>query len=143
MFDNLAGERGQPAASYAQSMFANALYAKELSRRLQVRGITVNAVNPGQVRGMGLGKPLGLVRRLAQIAALPFQRTPAQGAATIALLAASPDAAGITGEYWQDCAIAPGNPLLDDAAMSVRLWETSEAILAVHASRSQRLARAA
>jgi WW domain-containing oxidoreductase len=145
MFDNLAGQRFyQPAVFYAQSKLANALYAKELSRRLQARGIAVNAVNPGEVRGTGLGKNLSLARRLGRFAALPFSRTPAQGAATIALLAASPNVTGITGEYWQDCAIARGSPLLDDAALSERLWHASEAIIAEHSpARLQGLARAA
>jgi len=145
MFDNLAGQRFyHPAMFHAQSKLANALYAKELSRRLQPRGIAVNAVNPGEVRGTGLGRYWGLGRRLGRLAALPFSRTPAQGAATIALLAGSPNVSGITGEYWQDCAIARANPVLDDGAMAVRLWNTSEAIIAAHRpSRLQALARAA
>jgi WW domain-containing oxidoreductase len=145
MFDNLAGQRSyQPAIFYAQSQLANALYAKELSRRLQARGIAVNAVNPGKVRDRGFGKYWGLGRRLGQLAALPFSRSPAQGAATIALVAASPSVTGITGEYWQDCVISRANPLLDDSALAMRLWETSEAIIAQHRpSHLQGLARAA
>src|SRR5258708_30796831 len=55
-------------------------------------------------------------------------KSPAQGAATQALLAGSPQVAGITGEYWSDCQIAQGNPLLADEGLSRRLWETSECI---------------
>jgi NAD(P)-dependent dehydrogenase (short-subunit alcohol dehydrogenase family) len=145
MFDNLDGHRSYQAAVFdAHSKFANALYAKELSRRLLARGIAVNSVNPGAVEGAGLGKNPGLARRLARLAALPFRRTPAQGAATIALLVASPTVTGITGEYWQDGAVARGNPLLDDDAMALRLWETSEALLgAYRESRAQSLPKAA
>jgi WW domain-containing oxidoreductase len=35
-----------------------------------------------------------------------------------------PDAAGVSGEYWRDCKMAPGNPLLDDADLGLRLWES-------------------
>jgi len=145
MFDNLAGQRFyKPAWFYQQSKFANAVYAKELSRRLQARGITVNTVNPGAVLGTALGRHSSWVRRLARLAALPFGRSPAQGAATVALLAASPNAAGVSGEYWYGCKIARGNPLLNDAELALRLWNTSEDIIAKHrASQTQALARAA
>jgi WW domain-containing oxidoreductase len=64
-------------------------------------------------------------------------KSPAQGAATQTLLAASPQVAGMTGEYWSDCQIAPGNPLLADEGLGRRLWETSEGIVSsIGAARS-------
>lgn len=120
MFDNLDGRRFyQPAIFYAQSKLANALYAKELSRRLCSRGIAVNAADPGAAR-----------TRLTQgFAARLFAKSPAQAAATQALLAASPHAAGATGEYWRNCKISHGNVLLDDTALAGRLWDISRQIL--------------
>jgi WW domain-containing oxidoreductase len=48
MFDNLDGRRFyKPFMFYGQSKLANALFAKELSRRLIARGIAVNSVHPG------------------------------------------------------------------------------------------------
>ncbi len=145
MFDNLDGLRSyETSVFYAHSKFANALYAKELSRRLLSRGIAVNSVNPGRVHGMGMRDNPSLARRLGRFAALPFRRTPAQGAAGIALLVASPSSTGISGEYWQDCAIARGNPLLNDHALATRLWETSEALIVAHRdSRPQSFPKAA
>jgi NAD(P)-dependent dehydrogenase (short-subunit alcohol dehydrogenase family) len=69
-------------------------------------------------------------RRLSHRVARLFMKSPAQGAATQALLAASPQVGGIMGEYWSDCQIAQGNPLLADAGLTRRLWETSERITA-------------
>ncbi len=116
MFDNLDGRRFyQPTTFYAQSKLANALYAKELSRRLGSRGIAVNSVDPGIAR-----------TRLTQgFAARLFARTASCAAATQALLAASPQAAGTTGEYWRNCKISKGNALLDDTALAGRLWDVS------------------
>jgi WW domain-containing oxidoreductase len=116
MFDNLDGRRFyQPAAFYAQSKLANALYAKELSRRLRGRGIAVNSVDPGTAR-----------TRLTQgFAARLFAKTAPQAAATQALLAVSPHVAGTTGEYWRDCGISKGNALLDDTSLAGRLWDIS------------------
>jgi WW domain-containing oxidoreductase len=116
MFDNLDGQRFyQPTTFYAQSKLANALYAKELSRRLNNRGIAVNSVDPGVAR----------TRLTRGFAARLFAKTAPQAAATQALLAASPQAAGTTGEYWQNCKISKGNALLDDTALAGRLWDFS------------------
>jgi len=130
MFDNLDGSQSyRPFAFYAQSKLAAALYAKELSRRLMSRGIAVNSVHPGATKGTRLNKylrwPLTFVLSVAQL----FMRNAQRGAATQALLAASPRVAGITGEYWADCQIAAGNPLLTDDVLASRLWDVSERIV--------------
>lgn len=133
MFDNLDGhESYRPFAFYAQSKLAAALYAKELSRRLAARGIAVNSVHPGATKGTRLNKylrgPLALLASMAKL----FMRSASRGAATQALLAASPRVTGITGEYWADCQIARGSRLLGDDALAARLWEVSERIVAEH-----------
>jgi WW domain-containing oxidoreductase len=120
MFDNLDGSQFYDASTfYAQSKLANALYAKELSRRLAARGITANSADPGAARTR-IRK--GLLTRL-------FAKTAAQAAATQAFLAASPDASGITGEYWSNCKITEGNALLQDTALARRLWDVSQEVL--------------
>jgi WW domain-containing oxidoreductase len=136
MFDNLDGRRSyDPLTFYAQSKFANALHAKELSRRLAPRGITVNSLHPGATRGTRLHKSSRLAFRIALSAAQPFMRSPAQGAATQALLAGSPLIEGITGEYWFNCAVARAHPLIDDLQLARRLWSLSENIIERHSSR--------
>jgi WW domain-containing oxidoreductase len=130
MFDNLDGRRFyDPGIFHGQAKLATALYAKELSRRLISRGVSVNSLDPGATRGTGIDKYRSSNRRLSLWAAHCFKKSPAQGAATQALLAASPQVAGITGEYWSDCKIARGSPLLADGALTRRLWETSERIV--------------
>jgi WW domain-containing oxidoreductase len=145
MFDNLAGQQFYQAdLFYRQSKLANAIYSRELSRRLQPRGVIVNAVDPGEVRGTAIGRRAGLLRRLAKFLVRPFRRSPAQGAATSALLAASPNAAGVSGAYWRHCNPAPANSLLEDTDLAARLWKLSEDIIAAHReSRARLLAYAA
>jgi WW domain-containing oxidoreductase len=135
MFDNLDGHRFyEPSIFYGQSKLANALYAKELSRRLGSRGIAVNAVDPGAAR-TGMNK--GYFARL-------FAKPAARAAATQALLAANPQASGITGQYWSDCRISHGSPLLEDSVLARRLWDVSEEIVGRASSPDERsLQRAA
>jgi WW domain-containing oxidoreductase len=139
MFDNLDGRRSyQPFVFYGQSKFAMALYAKELSRRLKRRGIAVNSVHPGATKGtrlnqhlaQALGRPLALLHAVARL----FMRNTQRGAATPALLAASPGVTGISGEYWSDCRITDGHPLLGDVDLAKRLWEVSDRIVAAPAA---------
>jgi WW domain-containing oxidoreductase len=133
MFDNLDGRRFyKPFMFYGQSKLANGLFAKELSRRLSARGIAVNSLHPGATRGTGLNKSAGLAAKIALSAAQLFMKSAARGAATQALLAASPSVSGITGEYWSNCRIAAGNSLLQDAGLAERLWEVSDDIVSRH-----------
>jgi WW domain-containing oxidoreductase len=130
MFDNLDGHRFyDPMIFYGQSKFAAALYAKELSRRLHRRAIAVNSLHPGAARGAGLRKDLLLPLRVVRSTVQQFMKSVGQRAATGALLAASPCVAGITGEYWSDCRIDEGNPLLNDGELAKRLWQVSMQIV--------------
>jgi len=130
MFDNLDGHRFyDPRTFYGQSKFAVALYAKELSRRLRRRAIAVNSLHPGATKGTSLRKDLFPALRVVQSTVQLFMKSPGQRAATAALLAASPSVTGITGEYWSDCQIAKGNPLLQDGELAKRLWQVSMQIV--------------
>jgi WW domain-containing oxidoreductase len=105
------------------------LYAKELSRRLRRRGIAVNSLHPGATKSTGLRQDLLLPLRVVRSTVQLFMRSASQRAATAALLAASPCVAGITGEYWSDCQVAEGNPLLNDLKLAQRLWLVSMQIV--------------
>ncbi|MEP6549122.1 MAG: SDR family NAD(P)-dependent oxidoreductase [Gammaproteobacteria bacterium] len=136
MFDNLNGQEFyKPFLFYGQSKLANGLFAKELSRRLSPRGITVNSLHPGATRGTGLNRSVAWPLRMALKIGQTFVKSASQGAATQALLAASPQVSGITGEFWANCQISKGSPLLEDAELATRLWRVSEDIVAQHRSR--------
>jgi WW domain-containing oxidoreductase len=131
MFDNLDGHRSyDPMTFYGQSKIAVALYAKELSRRLRRRAIAVNSLHPGATKGTVLRRDLLLSLRVVRSTVQQFMKSAGQRAATGALLAASPCVTGITGEYWSDCQVAEGNPLLNDSELAKRLWQISLQIVA-------------
>jgi WW domain-containing oxidoreductase len=112
--------------SYGRTESANAIYAKELSRRVAPRGVSVNSWDSGSIRGAKLDP--GIAPRLIYRAARLFMKSATQRAATAALLAASPLAAGISGEHWSRCRITH-DPLLADEILIKRFWETSEQIV--------------
>jgi WW domain-containing oxidoreductase len=130
LFDNLDAHEGyRPLRFYGQSKLANALFARELSRRLAVRGVAANAAHPGVIFGTRLMRGYGRPGMLFAAVAKHFGRSVAQGAATQTLLAGSPLVAGVSGMFWADCQIAKGSPHLRDRAMAERLWTMTEDII--------------
>jgi WW domain-containing oxidoreductase len=126
MYENLGGERLYDSYAFdGQGEIATALFAKELSRRLDARGVAVNSFRCGAT-----GNRTSRAQRLIQSIARHFTKSDAQRAATPALLAASPLVAGMTGEYWSNCQRSLGNPLRLDLGLAKRLWEVSAQIAA-------------
>ena len=118
----------EPLVSSGRARSASAIYAKELSRRLAPRGVSVNSFDAGFITDAGLNDDEGWTRRLIRGVARLFTKSDAQRAATAALLAASPQVAGMSGENWSNCQICHANPLLSDEIVAKRLWDTSEQI---------------
>ena len=90
--------------AYRQSKACDRLWSWALARRLETRGITVNAMTPGWVPDTELSR--NLLPEVRQARARPG-RTVAQGADTAVWLAASPDVAGVTARFYSDRREAP------------------------------------
>jgi NAD(P)-dependent dehydrogenase (short-subunit alcohol dehydrogenase family) len=115
----------RPFKAYRQSKLANMLYTHELARRLEGRGITVNAMHPGLVK-TDIGRDQGWLAWLLRGYVLRRALTPEEGARTLVYLAASPEAAGVTGRFFvREQVRAPASASLDEEAAR-RLWEMSE-----------------
>ena len=100
-FDNLQGTpRYNRLRAYSQSKLAVVLLSCEFARQLEGTGVTVNALDPGLVAtGIISGNgswPWVLFQSLANLMAI----SPAQGAQSPIHLAASPDVAAVTGQYF-------------------------------------------
>ena len=134
-FDNLAAERGyDPWAAYGRSKFANLLFAKELARRFAGPPRTANAVHPGVILETNLTRnmnfPAWLAPAISGIGTALVLKTIAQGAATQCYVATNPAVAGVSGKYFADCNVANPRADAEDASVSKRLWDMSEAIAA-------------
>ena len=119
-------------AAYARSKFANVMFTAGLARRLDDQ--TANCFHPGFVPGSGLWRNSPLLVRLGTRLAfvLPAaltggvadtSRTAARNAV---YLAASPDAADVTGAYFDDCERTPPSAAASDVLAQRDLWSLSE-----------------
>src|SRR5437867_4237238 len=121
-FDDLQGERRYGGfGAYGQSKLAQILFTKELARRLQGTGVTVNACHPGVIRtNLGMGGS-SVVVRFVQM----FFKDPERGAETPIYLAVSPDVEGVTGKYFANRRIREPSRAARDPDVARRLFDVS------------------
>ncbi len=129
-FNNLSGEQGyKPFTAYGQSKLANALLAKEISRRYADAPLTANAVHPGMV-ATNLGRHISGKPRDPDAPLRKGFKTADQGAATQVYVAIDDRLAGVSGYYFEDC-----NPVqmqgenANSVELAEQLWEVSEEIV--------------
>ncbi len=131
-FGDLQSERSYRAfAVYGASKLANVYFARELARRLDGTGVTVNSLHPGFV-GTRLARDGdgGLVGDVAMALLRPFALSPAKGARTSIYAASSPDLDGVTGQYLARGRVSAPAPIALDDRAARRLWDVSEALVA-------------
>ncbi len=116
---------------YGQSKLANILFTRELARRVDGSGVTVNALHPGGV-ATGLGaNNAPRVQRVLMALGRPFLRTPESGARTSIYLASAPEVAAVSGEYFANRKQRPGSRESRDMEIARRLWDVSEQLTGV------------
>jgi NAD(P)-dependent dehydrogenase (short-subunit alcohol dehydrogenase family) len=128
-FDDLQAERHRYRwmDAYIKSKLANIYFARELARRLDGTGVTVNALHPGFVRSeLGRGGDLGGVYGFGTKLGAPFAISSERGARTTTYLASSPEVEGVTGEYFFKCKPAKLSKAAQDDDAARRLWDVSE-----------------
>ena len=127
-FDDLQSEENySPGLAYAQSKLANVLFTRELSKRLEGKGVIAVALHPGVVK-TDLARHLSISKSwLASTILFPlawlFFKTPTQGAQTSIHCAVADDVE--SGLYYSDC--KPKEPAAQgkDDGVAKKLWEVS------------------
>jgi retinol dehydrogenase 14 len=125
-FDDLMGEgeySGQRA--YNQSKLANVMFTYELARHLEGTGVTATVLHPGMTStgfgaedaARGWGPLIAVMRQ--------FMKKPEQGAETSVYLASSPEAEGLTGQYFASRTPKKSHEASYDTATTTRLWQVS------------------
>jgi NAD(P)-dependent dehydrogenase (short-subunit alcohol dehydrogenase family) len=122
--DLRSGYQGMDA--YSRSKLANILFTRELARRLEGSGVTVNCLHPGVVRSdFGSNGDLGGVMGVGWAVMQPFLLSPKEGADTSIYLASSPDIEGTSGQYFDRRRVARTSSRAHDAEAAARLWRVS------------------
>jgi len=120
------------ARAYGNSKLMNILFTRELAKRLDGTGVTANCLHPGFVgTNFGRNNANNVAMRLLHRVIMQFGISPEKGARTIVHLAASPDVATISGEYFYKCKIATPTDAAQDDADAKRLWDISAKIAGV------------
>ena len=124
-FDNINSEKlYNNWDSYGQSKLANILFARELAKRLEGSGVTVNSLHPGVV-STELPRYLPFFLRCVGKTGSILYKTPEQGAQTTIHVAVHEELEGVSGLYFADCKpIEPSKEAQDDGAAK-KLWEMS------------------
>lgn len=114
-----------PLKAYAQSKLANIMFSNELAKRLEGTKVTTNALHPGAVAtnfgsdGKGLIAWLFKTFRWSLLSA-------EKGAETSIWLATSPQAEGLTGQYFTKKKAIKAKTIAYSKEALKRLWELSE-----------------
>lgn len=123
-WDDLHFERRKYSgtAAYNQSKLANVLFTKALARRLEGKGVTVNAVHPGVVATELVRDYPKLLVKLFHL----FLLTPEQGAACSLHVATAPELDGVTGLYFEKSKPKQAARAALDVDAQERLYSLSE-----------------
>lgn len=106
---------------YAVSKLCNVLFSSELARRAGGRGVTAYALHPGVVASDIWRRVPWPVRPLVTRRML----TTEQGARTSVYCATSPDLAGVSGRYYDNCAERQPSQVAT-RALGEQLWQRSQ-----------------
>lgn len=115
--------------AYSQSKLANVLFTRELAKRLQNTGVTVNSLHPGIVH-TELGRHMSFFSSyMAKIFIKPFLwpffKTAKSGAQTSIFAAIDPDLDAVTGKYFSDCKEKEVAEAGKDDTTAAWLWAVS------------------
>ncbi len=105
-FDDLESEKNYGLMkTYGRSKLANVLFTYELARRLKGTGVTANCLHPGVVRTRIMRDMPGFLQPAVRVAGM-LMLSPTKGAETSLYVATSEEVDGVTGEYFDKCAVA-------------------------------------
>jgi retinol dehydrogenase-12 len=111
-------------AAYGHTKLANVLFAKELNKRLEGKGVTAYSVHPGVV-ATDITRHFGVLGSIFRFVSTPFCKSIPQGAATTAFCAAAEPTSLDVGGYHGDCAPLAASEQGRSEKLALQLWEES------------------
>ncbi|XP_062973613.1 retinol dehydrogenase 12-like isoform X2 [Elgaria multicarinata webbii] len=129
-FHDLQGEKCyHRGLAYCHSKLANILFTRELAKRLQGTGVTVNALHPGTV-ATELTRHSFILNNLWKIMSF-FVKTPVEGAQTSVYCAVAEELESVSGKYFSDCTPAYVSPQGRNDETAKQLWNVSCELLGI------------
>ena len=120
-WDDLELRKGfSPWRAYSNSKLFNILFTRELAKRTEGMGVTVNSLHPGVV-ATGFAKTDGGVTALLARLAAPFLTKAEDGAKTSIHLCTAPTVAAVSGRYFANCRETTPRRLARDDQAAARL----------------------
>ena len=110
--------------AYGQSKLANVLFTRELAKRLQGSGVTVNALHPGIIM-TDIFRRLSTSFKFVMPLVSMFCKTVQEGAQTTIHLAVSEEIKGVSGLYFVDCEPKEPSKYAQNDEAAKKLWNTS------------------
>ncbi|XP_060072963.1 retinol dehydrogenase 14-like [Ylistrum balloti] len=120
-------DSGEP---YFDTKFANILFTKELSRRLEDSDVVINCLHPGTIRTELLRNVPQPFKLICYFIGLLYFKSPDEGAQTTIHCAVCDATKGVSGHYFMDCEVRDHtwyiNKKAYDEGLAKKLWEVSE-----------------
>lgn len=113
---------------YNNVKLCNVLFARELGRKWQSKGISVFSCHPGNMVSSSLSRNWWFYRLLFAVVR-PFTKSLQQAAATTIYCATAEELTGLTGLYFNNCYICETSKKGQSDYMGERLWAISEEII--------------
>lgn len=110
--------------AYNNAKLCNVLFAFELARRWQNRGICVFALHPGNMVSSHLSRNWWWYRLLFAIVR-PFTKSLQQAASTTVYCATAHELNGLTGLYFNNCYVCSSSVASKNERLQRSLWELS------------------
>lgn len=113
---------------YNNAKLCNVLFAHELGRRWQSKGISAFCCHPGNMVSTSLQRNWWFYRLLFAIVR-PFTKSLQQAAATTVYCATAPELTGLTGIYFNNCYICEPSKLSQSEELARELWNLSHTMI--------------
>ncbi len=137
-FAHLQSDKGYSSyGAYGKSKLANVLFTRELAKRLAGSGVTVNCLHPGVVasrfaqprvvNGSAHGGDPSAASFLASQGIAPEE-----SAEALVYLASSPEAAQMTGQYFNQSRLSTPSEEAQDDTTAKKLWVESERLAGIN-----------
>lgn len=111
--------------AYGQAKLCNALFANELQRRYESKGLTACSLHPGNLITTDIGRDSGWMSIGMKLIS-PLTKNANQGASTTVYCASHDDPEALAGKYFSHCNIARSSKEANSEEVAKKLWKISE-----------------